>query len=74
MEVHFTPEQEARLSQVAAHAGKDVEQLVRDVAIRLLEEDTEFRAAVRKGIAQADRGELIEEEEVDNRVKQMFQS
>jgi predicted transcriptional regulator len=31
--------------------------------LRLLHEDARFRAAVREGIAQADRGEFIEEEE-----------
>jgi predicted transcriptional regulator len=58
MEVHFTPEQEAQLSQIASHAGTDTERLVKDAALRLLEQDARFRAAVRAGIAQADRGEL----------------
>ena len=74
MQVHFTPEQEAQLSQIADHNGTDTEQLVKDAALRLLEEDTRFRAAVRQGIAQADRGEFIEEEEMDNRLEQMLRS
>jgi len=74
MEVHFTPEQEARLSEIATHTGKNAEQLVRDAAMRLLEDDARFRAAVRKGIEQADRGELIEEQEMDARIERMFQS
>ena len=73
MEVHFTPEQEARISQVANDAGTDAEQLVKEAAMRLVE-DLRFRAAVRKGIEQADRGEFIEEAEMDARVKQMFPS
>ena len=64
MEVDFTPEQLQRLSQIAAHAGTDPQHLVRDAALRLVEDDTKFRAAVRDGIAQADRGELIDDEEV----------
>ena len=60
MEVHFTPEQEAQLSQIASHAGKDTERLVKDAALRLLEQDARFRAAVREGITQADREEFIE--------------
>jgi predicted transcriptional regulator len=64
MEVHFTPEQEAQLSQIASHAGTDAEHLVKDAALRLVEEDAKYRAAVREGIAQADRGELIDDEEV----------
>jgi formylglycine-generating enzyme required for sulfatase activity len=30
MEVHFTPEQEAQLSQIADHSGTDTEQLVKE--------------------------------------------
>jgi len=73
LEVHFTPEQEARLSQVASQAGTDVEHLVKDAALRLLEQDARFRAAVRKGIEQADRGELIEEEEMDARIGRLLE-
>jgi len=74
MEVHFTSEQEARLAQIAANAGTDSEGLVKDAALRLLEEDARFRAAVREGIAQADRGEFIEEDEMDARLEQMLRS
>jgi len=55
MELHFTPEQEALLAQIATQEGTDAERLVRDAALRLVEEDARFRAAVREGIAQADR-------------------
>jgi len=40
----------------------------------LLEEDARFRAAVKEGIAQADGGEFIEEEEMDARFEQMLKS
>jgi predicted transcriptional regulator len=72
MEVHFTPEQEAQLSQLANHAGIDSEHLVKDAALRLLEQDARFRAAVQKGIDQANRGEFIEEDEMDARLEQML--
>ena len=68
MEVHFTPEQEAQLSQIATHAGTDAERLVKDAALGLLQEEGRFHAAVREGIAQANRGEFIEEEEMDARL------
>ena len=74
MEVHFTPEQEMQLSQIATHAGIDAERLVKDAALRLLQEEARFHAAVREGIAQADRGEFIEEEEMDARLEQMLRS
>lgn len=74
MEIHFTPEQEARLAQIATSAGTPPERLVRDAALRLLEEDARFRAAVREGIAQAERGEFIDEEEMDVQFQKMLQS
>ena len=64
MEVHFTSEQEAQLSRLATHAGMDVEHFVKDAALRLMEEKNHFSAAIRAGIAQADRGELIDDDEV----------
>ena len=74
MEVSFTPEQEAQLAQIAASAGTDAEHLVKQAALRLVEDDARFRAAVREGLAQADRGEFIEEEEMDARLEQMLNS
>jgi predicted transcriptional regulator len=74
MEVHFASDIEAQLRQLAMSTGTDAEQLVKDAALRLLQEDAFFRAAVRKGIEQADRGEFIEEDEMNARVERMFQS
>jgi len=74
MEVHFTSERETRLSQIASHSGTDTEQLVKDAALRLLEEDARFRAAVKKGLDAAARGDFIEEEEMDARIARMLQS
>ncbi len=73
MEVHFTPEQEAQLAQIATSEGTDAERLVKDAALRVLE-DARFRAAVQEGITQADRGEFIEEEEMDARFEEMLRS
>jgi predicted transcriptional regulator len=74
MKVDFTPEQEAQLARIATKEGTDAEQLVKDAALRLLEEDAQFRAAVREGMAQAERGEFIEEEEMAARLEQMLRS
>jgi predicted transcriptional regulator len=72
MEVRFTPEEELRLAKIATQEGLDPAELVKDAALRLLEEDARFRAGVRKGLEQADRGEFIEEEEMDARIKRML--
>ena len=47
---------------------------MKDAALRLLQEEARFHAAAREGIAQADRGEFIEEEEMDARLEQMLRS
>jgi predicted transcriptional regulator len=73
MEIQITPEQEAQLAQIAAHLQKDPHQLVMDAALRLIEEDDRFLAGVRKGIEEADRGESIDEAEMDARVERMLQ-
>ncbi len=74
MEVRFTTEQEAQLARIASRSGTDPERLVKDAALRVLEEEARFRDAVREGIAQADRGEFLEEEEMDARFEQMLHS
>ncbi len=74
MEVHFTPEQEAQLAHIAGRSGIGPERLVKDAALRLLQEEARFHAAVKEGIAQADRGEFLEEEEMDARFEEMLRS
>jgi predicted transcriptional regulator len=74
MEVHFTSEQEVRLSQIARYAGMEPERLVRDAALRLLEEDASFCAGVQKGLEAAERGDFIEEEEMDARISRLLGS
>jgi predicted transcriptional regulator len=72
MEVHFSPEVETRLQQVASANGKDAEQLVKDTVARMLENQARFIAGVQKGIEQADRGELVEHQDVRNRIDRLF--
>jgi predicted transcriptional regulator len=75
MEVHFTTEQETQLAQLAHHAGKgSTVELLKDAALRLLDEDARFRSAVLEGKAYADRGEFIEEDEMDARFEEMLRS
>jgi hypothetical protein len=45
MEVHFTPEQEAQLAQIATSAGTNTEHLVKDAALRLFTESAATRKA-----------------------------
>lgn len=74
MEVQFTPEQEARILQIANYNGTPAEQLVKQAALRLVEEDEHFRADINEAIEQADRGQLIDHEEVKARIAKSLQS
>ncbi len=74
MEVHFTPEQQVQLAQIATKAGTQPERLVEDVIVRYLDEKARFLEAAEKGIVAAERGEFIEQEEMDARLERMFQS
>ena len=75
MEVQFTQEQEAQLTQIARRDGKtDAGQLLKDAALRLLGEEARFSSAVLEGKAYAGRGEFIEEEEIDARFEAMLRS
>jgi len=47
---------------------------VKDAALRLVDEEERFRAAVLEGKAYADRGEFIEEEEMDARFAELLRS
>jgi len=73
MEVHFPPDIETRLQQVALANGKDPEQLVKDTVARMLENQARFIAGVEKGIAAAERGELIDHENVVKRLNRLFE-
>ena len=64
MEVQFSAEQEAQLTQVALHHGTSTIQLVKEAALRLLAEQELFRAAVHTGIKAAEDGLFAEHERV----------
>jgi predicted transcriptional regulator len=70
------PEQEAQLSEIARHAGTytETERVVKEAALRLLQEDGHFRASVRKGLEQANRGQFVEEREMEARIDRMLES
>lgn len=74
MEVHFPPDVETRLQQVASANGKNPEQLVKETVNRMLESQARFIAGVQKGIEQADRGDFVEHQEMLARIDRLFQS
>ena len=72
MEVHLSPDKEARLRQLATRTGKDAAQVVEEAVDRMLEYDGRFVEAVQEGRKAARRGELIEHDRVVERIEQMF--
>jgi len=74
MEVHFSPDKEERLRQLATRTGKDAAQVVEEAVDRMLEYETHFIEAVEEGRASARGGDLLEHDEVVERIEQMFRS
>ena len=71
MEVHFTPERQARLDQVAARTGKDPQQLIDEAIDRMLDYDERFLAAVEEGRESVRRGDVLEHDEVVERIERL---
>ena len=72
MEVNLSPGLESRLAQLAARQGRDAEALAREAIERLLDYDEWFISEVEKGLAAADRGELLSHEEVGEHLEKLL--
>lgn len=73
MQLDLTPEQEAQLSRMANHQGKNAQELAKDLLLRMIEDNERFLAAIQVGIDQADRGEFISHEDVKGRIDRLLQ-
>jgi len=74
MEVHLPQAQEVELNQLAATTGRGTDELVQEAVARLLAHKDWIRQQVQIGVDQIERGEFIEEEEMDARVARMLGS
>ena len=72
MEVNLTPELQAKLNEVAAQQGRDPQSLVQEAVQRLVDYDRWFVREVEKGLAQIERGEVLEHEEVGARLEKLL--
>jgi predicted transcriptional regulator len=72
MEVRFDPDLQAKLAQMASQQGRASEELVVDAVERLVNYDQWFMSEVMKGISAADRGELIDHEEVQKLIDRRY--
>jgi predicted transcriptional regulator len=68
MQVHFTPELEAKLAQSAAQQGRNPDELVQEVVARYFDEQNRFREAVTRGDEALQRGEYLTHEQVGQRL------
>jgi predicted transcriptional regulator len=64
LSVDLSEDLHARLSRLAAEEGRDAGALAREAIERLVDHEEWFLGEVDTGLAAADRGELIEHDEV----------
>lgn len=73
MEISFTPDLQARLTQRASEHGCDPGEVVRDVVARYFAEEDRFIEAVRQGEAALERGDYLTHEQVGERLRRFLQ-
>jgi len=74
MEVHLNPDLQAKLTRLAAEQGRNTEALVQEAIARFVDYDEWFIREVEKGLASADRGELLTHEDVGIRLEKLIAS
>jgi predicted transcriptional regulator len=74
MEVHFTPDTEAKLAQVAAEHHTGAAEYVEQLVEHYLDHDRWFRAQVQEGLDQLDQGQFVSHEDVGARIARLFHS
>jgi predicted transcriptional regulator len=72
MEIPLTQAQEQELFKIANDEGKEIADVVMESIYARLPSDEYFLAKLDRSIAQADRGEFIEEEEMDERIAKLL--
>jgi len=73
MEIHFTPDLEAKLTERANQQGRKLDETVQDVVARYFEEEDRFIEAVKRGEAALERGEFRTHEQVGDRLRRFLQ-
>jgi predicted transcriptional regulator len=72
MEIPLTPDLQAKLSRLAAQQGRAKEVLVVEAVERMVNYDEWFLREVHKGLAAADRGELVDHDEVRKLIDERY--
>jgi predicted transcriptional regulator len=74
MEVHFSPELEAKLNRVATENGSGADEYVQQLVEHYLDHDEWFRQNVKKSFERLDRSEFLTHDEVGACIHKMFRS
>jgi len=74
MEIHFSPETQAKLARAAADNSGGVDEYVQQLVENYLGHDEWFREQVKKGLDQLDRGEFLTHEQVGTRIDKLLRS
>jgi len=74
MEVHLSPELQAKVERTAAENKSGAEEYVQQLVEHYVDHDAWFRQQVTKGLEQLDRGEFLTHEDVGARIDQMFRT
>lgn len=74
MELQLPERQAAELASLSSRTGRSPDELVTEAVDRLLAQESWFDEQVQLGIDQIARGELLEEEDMDARVKRMMRT
>jgi predicted transcriptional regulator len=73
MEVHFTPELQAKLDRAAGENRLGADEYVQQLVEIYVDHDAWFRQRVNASLGELDRGEFLTHEEVGDRLLKMFQ-
>ncbi len=74
MEVNLAPDLQATLSRLAAERGSDAQALVQEAVERFVDYDEWFLREVEKGLAAADRGELVDHQDIGKLIHSRYPS
>jgi predicted transcriptional regulator len=72
MEVNIGLDLQAKLARLAAERGRETQALVEEAIERFVDYDQWFLREVEKGLAAADRGELIDHEEIGKLINRRY--
>jgi predicted transcriptional regulator len=74
MEVHFTPELEAKLTQSATQQGRNPDELVQEVVAQYFDEESRFLQACEPRREALRRGEYLTHEQVGQGLERFLRS